>query len=304
LRILLYAVKAPKSFEELRSYQGQVYPTFQEACLARGLLESDDEWDTCLTEAASIQTGSQLRRLFVTILLGNSPSDSNGLFIKHVPHLSDDCNYRLRTFFHIDNLIEEQIISLALHYIERSLQQAGKTLADCSLPQPTITFDNLNGISRILAEEMNYNTTQLRAKWDADYAQANVEQKLILDAVIITLDSQPGRLFFIDGPEGTGKTFVENLILAYVRSHGSIALSVASSGIASILLDGDQTSHARFRIPLEIQADSNCNIKAQSTLADLLRRTTLIIWDEAFAQNRYCFEAVDRTLKDLRNSDN
>src|SRR5436305_7923355 len=103
IRTLLYAVKAPKSFEELRSYEGREYLTFQEACLARVLLESDDEWNTCLTEAVSIHTGSQLRRLFVTILLGNSPSDSNGLFIKHVAHLSDDCNYRLRTSFHVDN---------------------------------------------------------------------------------------------------------------------------------------------------------------------------------------------------------
>jgi len=30
--------------------------------------------------------------------------------------------------------------------------------------------------------------------------------------------------------------------------------------------------------------------------------TDLIVWDEAPAQNRHCFEAVDCTLKDLRNS--
>jgi hypothetical protein len=42
------------------TYQGILLPTFQDACLARGLLESDDEWHLCLTEAGFIQTGSQL----------------------------------------------------------------------------------------------------------------------------------------------------------------------------------------------------------------------------------------------------
>jgi hypothetical protein len=58
LRMLLYNVPSPTSFEDLQTYQGILNPTFQDACLARGLLESDDEWDLCLTEASFIQTGS------------------------------------------------------------------------------------------------------------------------------------------------------------------------------------------------------------------------------------------------------
>ena len=34
----------------------------------------------------------------------------------------------------------------------------------------------------------------------------------------------------------------------------------------------------------------------------LLNQTKLIIWDEAPAQHRYCFEAVDRTLRDIRKT--
>lgn len=95
---------------------------------------------------------------------------------------------------------------------------------------------------------------------------------------------------------------MENLLLAYVRSRQGIALAVASSGIASILLEGGRTSHSRFKIPIDIEYDSICAIKAQSSLAELMKRTSLIIWDEAPAQHRHCFEAVDRTLRDLRNS--
>ena len=111
-----------------------------------------------------------------------------------------------------------------------------------------------------------------------------------------------GELFFLDGPGGTGKTFVESLLLAHVRAQGQVALAVASSGIASILLEGGRTSHSRFKIPIDIHSESICTISAQSDLAKLLQMAKLIVWDEAPAQHRNCFEAVDRTLKDLRKS--
>ena len=96
---------------------------------------------------------------------------------------------------------------------------------------------------------------------------------------------------------------MKNLILAYIRSHDNIALTITSSGITSILLDGGRISYSRFKIPLDIVHDSTCAVTRQSHLAELLRRTKLIIWDEAPAQHRYCFEAVDRTLRDIRGID-
>lgn len=78
---------------------------------------------------------------------------------------------------------------------------------------------------------------------------------------------------------------------------------MASSGIASILLHHGRTSYSRFHIPIDVQPESICAILAQGTLAELLPHTKLIIWDEVSSQNRYCFEAVDRTLRDLHKSD-
>jgi ATP-dependent DNA helicase PIF1 len=51
-----------------------------------------------------------------------------------------------------------------------------------------------------------------------------------------------------------------------------------------------------------VHSETICSISAQSDLAKLLQMTKLIVWDEAPAQHRHCFEAVDRTLKDLRKS--
>ncbi|XP_028088343.1 uncharacterized protein LOC114288925 [Camellia sinensis] len=41
----------------------------------------------------------------------------------------------------------------------------------------------------------------------------------------------------------------------------------------------------------------------QSLQAELFRETKLIIWDEVPMQHRHCVEAVDRTLRDIRDSE-
>ncbi|KEH27960.1 PIF1-like helicase [Medicago truncatula] len=56
-------------------------------------------------------------------------------------------------------------------------------------------------------------------------------------------------VFFVDGPGGTGKTFLYRAIMAVLRSRGDIILATASSGIAVTLLAGGRTAHSQFRIP-------------------------------------------------------
>nr|GFA85790.1 DNA helicase [Tanacetum cinerariifolium] len=47
-----------------------------------------------------------------------------------------------------------------------------------------------------------------------------------------------------------------------------------------------------------------CYVQLKSQLADLLRETDLIIWDEVPMSDRHCFEALDRSLKDILNNSN
>ena len=47
---------------------------------------------------------------------------------------------------------------------------------------------------------------------------------------------------------------------AAIRAQGKIALCVASSGIASLLLEGGRTAHSTFKIPLKVNDTSTCNI--------------------------------------------
>ena len=51
LRILLNKVPGSTCFDDLKTYNDVVHLTFRDACVARGLLESAEEWIKCLEEA-------------------------------------------------------------------------------------------------------------------------------------------------------------------------------------------------------------------------------------------------------------
>ncbi|GJY18785.1 hypothetical protein Tco_0390276 [Tanacetum coccineum] len=106
-------------------------------------------------------------------------------------------------------------------------------------------------------------------------------------------------LYFVYGYGGTGKTFLWKTLAAGIRRQGDIVLNVASSGIASLLMSGGRTAHSRFHIPIKVDETSHCSISAQSDLGALLKRCKLIIWDEAPMANKLCFEALDRSLRDI-----
>ncbi|KAH0680026.1 hypothetical protein KY285_021034 [Solanum tuberosum] len=86
--------------------------------------------------------------------------------------------------------------------------------------------------------------------------------------------------FFVDGPGGTGKTFLYRALLAIVRSMGNIALATATSGVAASILPGGRTAHSRFKIPIDLDDNTSCNISKESSLAGLIRDAKLIVWDE------------------------
>ena len=96
-----------------------------------------------------------------------------------------------------------------------------------------------------------------------------------------------------------------NTILAKVRLGGKIALASASSGIAATLLKGGRTAHTTFGIPITLAHVETpvSSVKKNSSHAELLRRTSLIVIDECSALHRRGYEVVDRMLQDFKDTE-
>jgi hypothetical protein len=183
--------------------------------------------------------------------------------------------------------------------IEKIMQQVGRSMKD--YPQIELpNSDELQEIgNRLMNEEMNYD---IDIQWDEHqriFRTLNNEQKIAFNTVIESVDKKEGKLIFIEGHGGTGKTYLWKAITTKIRSKGKIVLTVTSCGITALLLEGGRTAHSRFHIPLNTTDESTCDIKQGTNLAALLNNTSLITWDEAPMANRNCFEALDKSLRDI-----
>ncbi|XP_006577380.1 ATP-dependent DNA helicase RRM3-like [Glycine soja] len=140
-------------------------------------------------------------------------------------------------------------------------------------------------------------------QWMADDIRFNNrkqdEQKTIVDTIIRVVNTQSAAVYFLYGYGGTSKTFVWTTLSSAIRSNSEIVYTVASSGIASLLLPSGWTTYSKFAIPVPATQNSTCNIHQGSELAELLKVTKLIVWDEAPICHRFAFEALDKSLKDI-----
>lgn len=72
-----------------------------------------------------------------------------------------------------------------------------------------------------------------------------------------------------------------------------IALATAISGVAASILPGGRTAHSRFKIPIDLDENANCNISKESSLAGLIRDAKLIVWDEVSMAKRRMLEVFE-----------
>ena len=151
--------------------------------------------------------------------------------------------------------------------------------------------------------QVNYDREEQAAFTLERKQQLTEDQRSIYTKVMSLVDGGQGGIVFVDVPSGTGKTFLMNLILSTVRSHGHIALATASSGIAATLLTGGRILHSTFKIPLIVTRVDMCAIKRGTALAKVINDCHAMIVDEAPMTHRLAFEAVDRTLRDITCKD-
>ena len=300
LRMLLNVSKGATSYEDLRTIAGVMYPTFKDACQALGLLGDDNEWREALREASVWGSAAQMRQLLVTIVLFCSVCDVPSLFSEFYTYFTDDIHHKIKRMLQLPfyTVPEQHIKNHVLVELDNLFSKNGASMTDYGFPKPDLSLCN-KVKNRLLSEELAYDPISLMHIHDSLVNRLNFEQKHIYDVVIQSVYEKSGQCFFVYGYGGTGKTFLWNAIISRLRSKKLIVLTVASLGVAALLLPGGRTAHSRFKIHIVIDESSVCEIRRGSFLADLIVQCSLIIWDEAPMTHRHCFESLDRSMRDI-----
>ncbi|GJZ46146.1 DNA helicase [Tanacetum coccineum] len=259
LRMLLCHQKGCRDFWEVQTVKGVFYLTYRAACQALGLLGDDKEGEIAFEEECGSATPEELRFLFSHILLYCDVADPSRLW----KEMSYDIPKKVSDKVQIADyhLNDDSLQGYTVYEIEIILTNCGKSLHSFSLPPPP--QDLLAELAnRLLMEERNYNREELAKLKNESIPLLNAEQKQIYDHIINADANNRQALIFVYGHGGTGKTFLWKTIVSSLRCERKIVLAVASSGIASLLLPAGHT-------------------------------------DEAPMNDRHCFKALDRSLRDI-----
>ena len=180
-------------------------------------------------------------------------------------------------------VLRHQKQQLTLFLLANLLNQASSkndqhTLSAFDLLDLTIDFNQyVIEKNRLLREELA--VTEPSKKIDVEWARLNIDQLRAIESIVNAMrenDHGLGQLFFLDGLEGTRKIFVQNIVMAKLRFEEFIVVVVAFFDIAITLLDGGQIAHARFKIPLDSNSQSLCDIDKNTDRVELIKQAKLI----------------------------
>ncbi|GAA0167790.1 hypothetical protein LIER_40445 [Lithospermum erythrorhizon] len=126
------------------------------------------------------------------------------------------------------HLSENDVLQKVLRGINHTLKALGRHINEFKLVSFQYVPNEYERFIREIASEKNIPVLDEHLR---GIHKLNSQQKIAFDTIYnaTTLDS--GGVFFVDGPGGTGKSFLYTVLLAHIRSKRYIALIVAFSGI-------------------------------------------------------------------------
>lgn len=200
-------------------------------------MAADNDLHLSLSEGSTFATASRLRFLLTEIIFFYLDAHPLDLWHAHKIALCEDATYILHQTS-TEAPTEEQIQSVALRHIKRLLQLQDKSLEDFGLPLPIEIQKPPIVDNPLIAQELDYDTVNLSLEANEMKLALNPEQLHIVTEILHAYECKQSAIFFVDGPGGTGKTYLQKVLLNTIRSHGAIAFAVASSGMAATLLPG------------------------------------------------------------------
>ena len=304
LRLLLYKVKGATSFEDLKTVtlNGEkfVCATYQEACIKRGLTEDDSAAENAMNEAfLNIKNDFLLRSFFVNLMIHYLASDPWGLFQKFKKEL---CAPEMR-----EANIEEpndQIVNDVLKELKNLFEAQNKDMAkfigEENMPKD---IPKEREEAREIVDETNFDV-DIQAKIAEDqYVLLNKDQRHLVDTILEAIKSGKPGIFAVEANGGCGKTFCITTILAKLRAQGLIALAMAVTGQAATFFDRGRTIHSKLKVPIKLDASTLCSFKPNSATAKLVKRASLMVFDEYTIGHKHVYETIDRSFQNLMEND-
>lgn len=280
MRLLLLNRTGSTSFEDLRTVGEVTHATFYEAAKALDLLITDHYYEQCMDEAVLFQMPSQLRSLFASLICHTELHNPGDLWEKYKEEMAADYRY--------SGSNNSDAIAMAYYDIADKLVMAGQPLESIIQspgPRPCITPET-------------YNVEDSKREGERMYDTLNDGQRKFVDAVITTLSTGGTMLFFVDGPGGSGKTYVYTVINHILRGRKLKILNVAWTGIAANLLPDGRTVNSAFKLNVH-DGNKSTTMKRQSKEAKMLKDVDCIIWDEVSMTPKCALEAIDNLLRDI-----
>ncbi|XP_023312434.1 uncharacterized protein LOC108916109, partial [Anoplophora glabripennis] len=285
LRLLLLHVQGSRSYEDLRTVNNVLYGTFREACQNRNLLADDTEWKRALREACARDMPQQLRNMFAFMLIFCEISDTRALWEEFKAHFMEDFQRR--------GLSDEEGLQRTLRSIQTVLLLNGTRLALYGLPEPEEI--------RIEVDPINVETERLEGQ--EMYDNLNQEQRIVCEAIMTAIHdpTESRRLFLVDAPAGSGKSYLFQTIITKLRGEGLPVLVTSPTGIAASLLKGGRTLHSTFKLPFDINETTTSGVTPRSAEGRYLATAPLLIIDEISMVTNLTFNIIERALRDICN---
>ncbi|KAF1756666.1 hypothetical protein GCK72_013120 [Caenorhabditis remanei] len=282
LRQLLLYTKGATSFDDLHTVQGKKLDTFVEAARASGYLSDDTMYEQTLSEAAGFHSAAQLRGLFVMLLLFENINNPEELWNKFLKDLSEDFEHQGYT--------PKEAESLAYHDMKDRMEAMNGDIRQW-----------INKDYQPVASATHFvDLKECEKKGEEMKSLLNVEQSEAVEAILDALDF--GGLFFIDGPGGSGKTFVYNCLANIIMGKGKTILPMAWVGIAAALLPNGRTVASICKLNINDFCKSS-TMKPNSALAKVLASVSMILWDEAPMSPKAALETVDKLFREITGND-
>ncbi|KAJ8955785.1 hypothetical protein NQ317_014160 [Molorchus minor] len=304
LRMLLKHVRGATSFEHLRTVNGVLCETFKEACERLHLLENLEEYNQCLGEAVRTQPAHRLRRLFGTIISVLDGERLNGvaaLWRRYRKEFVHDWRRR--------GVPRARAYQMCIEFLDEFLARNRNNVTSGGSSNDEGRGAGAVDGGDVLSGDVNVNPNMY------DPASLTGEQRALFIRIILAVGESCGkvlpldfieefgveevyrgtagrrrgeRLFYVDGPGGTGKTYLYNTIVTFLRRIWNVNVVVAERRFIEPFVC---LSTFRRRLwPVTIWKPSGRDISGEAGI---------LLWDEAPMSHRYAVEAVDRYFKEL-----